>query len=119
MAGTTLRTRYAQPAASRAAESGCRSATRWIGSTSRNRRRATGSTAATIAPRPRPAARRPPVSQSSANEPIGTSPAGSYVPIITPVLDTVLSTIRSPAGTVPSANSRFPRPTTTGKTHSR
>ena len=47
------------------------------------------------------------------------SPAGSYVPISTPVVDTVLSTIRSPAGTVPSANSRLPDPMTTGKNHSR
>ena len=47
--------------------------------------------------------------------PAPAAPAGSYVPITTPVLETVLSTSFSPAGTVPSANSRLPDPMTTGK----
>src|SRR6185312_7686883 len=53
------------------------------------------------------------------NEPVSISPAGSYVPMTTPVVDTTLSTSRSLPGIVPPANSRLPEPTTTGNTHSR
>ena len=56
---------------------------------------------------------------SSANDPVTISPAGSYVPITTPVVETVLSTSFSPEGMVPSANRRLPDPMTSGKTHSR
>jgi hypothetical protein len=40
--------------------------------------------------------------QSSSNDPVTISPAGSYVPITTPVVETLLSISFSPAGTVPS-----------------
>ena len=56
--------------------------------------------------------------ESSANEPVAILPAGSYVPITTPVVETSLSTSFSALGMVPSANRRFPEPTTSGKTHS-
>src|SRR6266480_7649840 len=48
--------------------------------------------------------------QSSANDPVTISPAGTYVPITTPVVETLLSTSFSPAGIVPSENKRFPDP---------
>src|SRR2546428_115646 len=57
--------------------------------------------------------------QSSANDPVTISPAGSYVPITTPVVETLLSTSFSPEGVVPSANRRFPDPRSRGKTHRR
>src|SRR5438876_10759572 len=57
--------------------------------------------------------------QSSANDPVTISPAGSYVPITTPVVETLLSTSFSPEGTVPSENKRLPDPMTRGKTHRR
>jgi hypothetical protein len=46
--------------------------------------------------------------QSSANDPVTISPAGSYVPITTPVVETLLSTSFSPEGMVPSENRRLP-----------
>src|SRR5207248_2483699 len=52
-----------------------------------------------------------------ANDPVPSSPAGSYVPMNTPVLATWLSTSFRAAGMAPSAKSRFPEPMTTGKTH--
>src|SRR5215217_232564 len=58
-------------------------------------------------------------SQSSANDPVTISPAGSYVPITTPVVETLLSTSFSPEGMVPSENRRLPDPMTRGKTHRR
>ena len=57
--------------------------------------------------------------QSSANDPVTISPAGSYVPITTPVVETLLSTSFSPAGMVPSENRRLPDPMTRGKTNRR
>jgi hypothetical protein len=57
--------------------------------------------------------------QSSANDPVMISPAGSYVPITTPVVETSLSTSASPDGMVPSENRRLPDPMTNGKTHRR
>src|SRR6266487_4704485 len=59
----------------------------------------------------------PACGQSSANDPVTISPAGSYVPITTPVVETLLSTSFSPEGTVPSENRRLPDPMTRGKTH--
>ena len=56
---------------------------------------------------------------SSANDPVTSAPAGSYVPITTPVVETVLSASLSPDGTAPSENNRLPEPRTTGKTHRR
>src|SRR5215218_399776 len=56
-------------------------------------------------------------SYSSANDPVTISPAGSYVPITTPVLETLLSTSFNAEGTVPSENRRLPDPMTRGKTH--
>ena len=50
---------------------------------------------------------------------MGISPAGSYLPITTPVVETLLSTSFSPEGMVPSANRRLPDPMTTGKTQRR
>jgi hypothetical protein len=41
---------------------------------------------------------------SSANDPVTISPAGSYVPITTSVVETLLSTSFSADGTVPSEN---------------
>src|SRR5215216_995668 len=57
--------------------------------------------------------------QSSAKDPVAISPAGSYVPITTPVVETLLSTSLSAAGMAPSENSRLPDPMTTGNTQSR
>src|SRR5207248_10593934 len=57
--------------------------------------------------------------QSRANDPVTISPAGSYVPITTPVVETLLSTSLSPAGMVPSENRRLPDPMTRGKIHRR
>ena len=54
--------------------------------------------------------------QSSANDPVTISPAGSYVPITTPVVETLLSTSFNPEGMVPSENRRFPDPMTRGRT---
>jgi hypothetical protein len=47
---------------------------------------------------------------SFANDAVTISPAGSYVPITTPVVETLLSTSRNPDGMVPSANRRLPVP---------
>src|SRR6266536_4707510 len=52
---------------------------------------------------------------SSANDPVTISPAGSYVPIMTPVVETLLSISFSAAGMVPSENRRWPDPMTSGK----
>src|SRR5256885_15854518 len=52
-------------------------------------------------------------------EPVTISPAGSYVPMTTPVVETLVSTRRSAPGIAPSANRRLPEPRTTGNTHSR
>jgi len=52
-------------------------------------------------------------------DPMGISPAGSYLLITTPVVETLLSTSFNPEGIVPSANRRLPEPMTTGKIHSR
>jgi hypothetical protein len=59
------------------------------------------------------------VGHSGPKEPVRISPAGSYVPITTPVVDTFESTSFSPDGIVPSANRRLPEPMTTGKTQRR
>jgi len=56
---------------------------------------------------------------SSANDPVMISPAGSYVAIATPVVETLLSTSFSPEGMVPSENKRLPDPMTSGKTQRR
>jgi hypothetical protein len=48
--------------------------------------------------------------QSSANDPVTISPAGSYVPTTTPVVEDLLSMSFSPEGTVPSENRRLPDP---------
>src|SRR2546421_11828874 len=56
---------------------------------------------------------------SSANDPVTISPAGSYVPITTPVVETLLPTSFSPEGMVPSENRRLPDPMTRGQTHRR
>src|SRR5215210_1527350 len=53
--------------------------------------------------------------QSSANDPMAISPAGSYLPITTPVVETLLSTSFSPEGMVPSENRRLPDPITRGR----
>jgi hypothetical protein len=53
--------------------------------------------------------------QSSANDPVTISPAGSYVPITTSVVETLLSMSLSPEGMVPSENSRLPDPLTRGE----
>ena len=50
---------------------------------------------------------------------MGISPAGSYLPITTPVEETLMSTSFNPEGRVPSANRRLPDPITTGKTQRR
>src|SRR5215216_4993682 len=57
--------------------------------------------------------------QSSAKDPVTISPAGSYVAITTPVVETLLSTSFSPEGMVLSENRRLPDPMTRGKTHRR
>src|SRR6266540_3117567 len=57
--------------------------------------------------------------QLSANDPVTISPAGSYVPITTPVVETLLSTSFSPEGMVPSESRRLPDPMTRGTTHRR
>ena len=50
----------------------------------------------------------------SYKEPVTTSPAGSWIPMNTPVVEAFESTSRSAAGIVPSANRRFPDPSTRG-----
>src|SRR5262249_8668020 len=55
------------------------------------------------------------VGSSHSNEPGPMVPARSYTVIVTPVLDTLLSTSSSPAGIVPLPKRRFPLPSTSGK----
>src|SRR2546425_3805302 len=57
--------------------------------------------------------------QPGASDPVTISPAGSYVPITTPVVETLLSTSFNPEGIVPSENRSLPDPMTRGKTHRR
>ena len=45
---------------------------------------------------------------SRAKDPVSISPAASYVPMITPVVEALLSTRLKAEGIVPSANRRLP-----------